>query len=402
MKKITNLFMIAAMALGIAACTGHDEGITPHDVTDAGCVQISATIPGDIWATASRSGELPISGLRLFTLDYSIDDETGKPYVDEETGEYIYGAWYYDIPNEALSFSADGKTVSFVVENLPWKHVAPDEGKYWFSLSGKTPDGSVLSSQLFPAAPASFGQLLEFPTMTPRFSKLTVNVKFDGVNVKEKGVGLPGVSNPDYFDDFIMKAYFYPCDYDLSNEFDPADKYDYIGRDEWNSNHTIQLFVKCEHTYAAKKVSEGCYTYSWGGGYKEEITPQPLKDDTKKFEFWYYDEDLDRKVTKYIDLSQVKVRRADNAPAKDVLDTDGFAPNGIYADGTDFAYNKGEHIVLNITVYPNGGDIDIAGPGPTGVEIDAFVDADESDYTGNLDGTVKIAKKLSSSVLTNK
>lgn len=401
MKTIKNLFMIAAMASGLAACTGHDEGITPPDVTDAGCVQISATIPGDIWATASRSGELPISSLKLTTLVYSIDEETGKPDVDEETGEYSYGAWYYDIPNEALSFSADGKTVSFVVEALPWKHVAPDEGKYWFSLSGETPDGSVLSSQLFPAAPTSFGQLLEFPTMTPRFAKLTVNVKFDGVNIKPKGVRInSGITNPEYYDDFIMRAYYYPYDNGLSNEFDPADKYDYIGTDEWSSDHTIQLFVDCVHTYGATKVSEGCYTYSWGGGYKEEITPQPLSEDTKNFEFWYYDADLDRVVTKYIDLSQVKVRRAGNAPARDVLDTDGFAPNGIYADGTDFAYNKGEHIVLNITVYPVGEDIEITGP--TGIMIDAFVDADESGYTGDLDGVVKTAQKLSPSVLTNK
>ena len=53
MKAIKNMLYIAAMATAITACTSEDA-LAPELNTP---LTVSATIPGDVWAVASRSAE---------------------------------------------------------------------------------------------------------------------------------------------------------------------------------------------------------------------------------------------------------------------------------------------------------------------------------------------------------
>ena len=78
MKTIKNMLYIAAMATAITACSG-EESLSPEAGTP---ITVSATIPGDVWAVASRvAGEERYTGWTLHYTDYKGQSATYSPNV---------------------------------------------------------------------------------------------------------------------------------------------------------------------------------------------------------------------------------------------------------------------------------------------------------------------------------
>ena len=96
MKTIKNMLYIAAMATAITACSG-EESLAPEANTP---ITVSATIPGDVWAVASRSAEgedpsggsssasraLEYSDWTLHYTNYKGEVDTYSPNVSVNNG----------------------------------------------------------------------------------------------------------------------------------------------------------------------------------------------------------------------------------------------------------------------------------------------------------------------------
>ena len=87
MKAIKNMLYIAAMATAITACTA-EESLAPQADQP---ITVSATMPGEVWATASRASSMG-------TLDKTDYSEVELHYTDYK-GE-ISGARSYTPPME--------------------------------------------------------------------------------------------------------------------------------------------------------------------------------------------------------------------------------------------------------------------------------------------------------------
>ena len=83
MKTIKNMLYIAAMATAITACSG-EESLAPEANTP---ITVSATIPGDVWAVASRgAGEEIYSDWTLHYTNYKGEAATYSPIVSVNNG----------------------------------------------------------------------------------------------------------------------------------------------------------------------------------------------------------------------------------------------------------------------------------------------------------------------------
>ena len=83
MKAIKNMLYIAAMATAITACSG-EESLAPEANTP---ITVSATIPGDVWAVASRgAGEEIYSDWTLHYTNYKGEAATYSPIVSVNNG----------------------------------------------------------------------------------------------------------------------------------------------------------------------------------------------------------------------------------------------------------------------------------------------------------------------------
>lgn len=368
--------MIAAMAGSLAACTGHEDSVPAPEVSADEHVQVLATMPGDIWAVTSRSGQTPpVTDVQLLTYVYILDINR-KPILDDD-GNYQTRTQTFKVDDENIEF--DGKEFKFSVPDLKWHHVATNENnQYQFALTGKEPDGTLMWAGLTSDVLDGYAKPLHFPEMQPRTSKFTVNVSFKDVRLRKKGVWFDGaVEIPEYACDLIVEAFYYPPKDE--NFFAPMDNYKYIDKDDWDETGSIMLIVNCFHADEAAKADDGSYTFTWSN-----ITPQPLTQDNgygKQFELKYFDEELDRERTINIDLRQVKVKRAADFP------TEIDEGKGIFAVGEEFCFNRGEHIVLNIVVYPYNPSEELSVG--DNIELEAFTVADD-DYENELNGTVKL------------
>ena len=165
MKAIKNMLYIAAMATAITACTSEDA-LAPELNTP---LTVSATIPGDVWAVASRSaeGEEPSGG-------------SSSPSRAPE-----YSAWtlhYTDYQGNAATYkpadvSVQGSDVSFTTgEKLVWAKIDVTQPIHLTCVTDNgtddTSDDYTLHVSVASATPR---QTLAFETMKPTVAKLTVN-----------------------------------------------------------------------------------------------------------------------------------------------------------------------------------------------------------------------------------
>ena len=128
MKAIKNMLYIAAMATAITACTSEDA-LVPELNTP---LTVSATIPGDVWAVASRSaeGEDPSSG--------SSSASRAPQYSD-------WTLHYTNYKGEAATYSpnvsVNNGTASFTTgTDLVWEQIDATQSMH---LTCKTDNGTA-------------------------------------------------------------------------------------------------------------------------------------------------------------------------------------------------------------------------------------------------------------------
>lgn len=157
MKTIKNMLYIATMATAITACSS-EEVLSPE--ADAP-LTITATIPGDVWAVATRANEgaaaESFSDWTLHYIDYRGEAATYTPTTVAE--------------------GASG--ISFTTGNeLVWAKVKVSEPMHLTArCDNATPavsdDDYTLHTSV---ASATAGEELTFPDMKPTLAKLTVNL----------------------------------------------------------------------------------------------------------------------------------------------------------------------------------------------------------------------------------
>lgn len=157
MKTIKNMLYIATMATAITACSS-EEVLSPE--ADAP-LTITATIPGDVWAVATRANEgaaaESFSDWTLHYIDYRGEAATYTPTTVAE--------------------GASG--ISFTTGNeLVWAKVKVSEPMHLTArCDNATPavsdDDYTLHTSV---ASATVGEELTFPDMKPTLAKLTVNL----------------------------------------------------------------------------------------------------------------------------------------------------------------------------------------------------------------------------------
>lgn len=164
MKAIKNMLYIAAMATAITACTSEDA-LAPELNTP---LTVSATIPGDVWAVASRSaeGEEPSGGS---------SSASRAPQ---------YSAWtlhYTNYQGNAATYapadvSVQGSNVSFTTgEILVWAKIDATQPIHLTCVTDNgtddTSDDYTLHVSVASATPR---QTLAFGAMKPTVAKFTV------------------------------------------------------------------------------------------------------------------------------------------------------------------------------------------------------------------------------------
>lgn len=153
MKTIKNMLYIAAMATAITACSG-EESLAPEAGTP---VTVSVTIPGDVWAVASRAaGEVTYTDWTLHYTDYKGEAATYAPTVTM---------------NEEVEASFTTGT------DLVWEQIDATKPIH---LTCKTDNGTTDDTTddytlHVSVASATPRQTLAFEAMKPTVAKFTVN-----------------------------------------------------------------------------------------------------------------------------------------------------------------------------------------------------------------------------------
>ena len=163
MKTIKNMLYIAAMATAITACSG-EESLAPEANTP---ITVSATIPGDVWAVASRSaeGEDPYDGS---------SPASRAPQ---------YSAWtlhYTDYQGHAATYSpsvtvTDGVASFTTGDDLVWAKIDATQPIHLTCVTDNGTDDTSNDYTLHVSvASATPRQILAFEAMKPTVAKLTV------------------------------------------------------------------------------------------------------------------------------------------------------------------------------------------------------------------------------------
>ena len=169
MKTIKNMLYIAAMATAITACSG-EESLAPEANTP---ITVSATIPGDVWAVASRSaeGEDPYDGS---------SPASRAPQ---------YSAWtlhYTDYQGHAATYSpnvtvTDGVASFTTGDDLVWAKIDATQPIHLTCVTDNGTDDTTDDYTLHVSvANATPREELAFGAMKPVVAKFTV--KFTMVN----------------------------------------------------------------------------------------------------------------------------------------------------------------------------------------------------------------------------
>lgn len=155
MKAIKNIIYIATLSMALTACTEEK----PFEPGSGSPLTVSATVPGEIWAVATRAG----NEISAWTLHY----------IDYKGNKTIY------VPTDV---SVEGSAVSFTTgTDLVWAQI--DHTKPMHLTCGTfdiMPSGErcyyILHTSVASATP---DQPLALGTMTPTVAKLTVNFAFE-------------------------------------------------------------------------------------------------------------------------------------------------------------------------------------------------------------------------------
>lgn len=146
------MLYIAAMAIAIAACTD-EEYLAPEA---NGTLTVSATLPGDAWAVASRTENLTYSEWTLYYKD--------KTNVESS----------YSIPQDNISISENGEVTFTTGTNLVWEHILNGAGDETFHLTCVSSEGVTYYAGTKAAHAA---KTVSFTTpMKPTVAKFTVNL----------------------------------------------------------------------------------------------------------------------------------------------------------------------------------------------------------------------------------
>ena len=152
MKAIIQSFIIAAVATAITACTA-EESLAPQADQP---ITVMATVPGEVWATASRALSDGYSDLTLHYTDYKGEETT-----------YVVPSDNVTMTNNQLSFTTGS--------DLVWERV--DATKPIHLTCNYTANVAERVTFHTSVAQSSPGEVLTFTdAMTPIQAKLTVKV----------------------------------------------------------------------------------------------------------------------------------------------------------------------------------------------------------------------------------
>ena len=169
MKTIKNMLYIAAMATAITACSG-EETLSPEAGTP---VTVSVTIPGDVWAVASRAaGEETYTDWTLHYTDYKGEAATYAPTVTVTMNEKV-----------EASFTTGTDLVWEQINATKPMHLTcvTDNGTASDDTDDYTLHVSVVSAT--PRQPLAFG------AMKPTVAKFTVNFTLTTNSSEEVSIG---------------------------------------------------------------------------------------------------------------------------------------------------------------------------------------------------------------------
>ena len=172
MKTIKNMLYIAAMATAITACSG-EETLAPEAGTP---VTVSATIPGDMWAVASRG-----AGEETYT-DW-------KLHYTGLRGNAVYGVGDTNVTvtNNAVSFT----TYQAEDNKLVWEQIDATKPMHLTCKTDNgTPNDTTDDYTLHVSVDnAPSRQTLAFGAMKPTVAKFTVNFTLTTNSSKTISIG---------------------------------------------------------------------------------------------------------------------------------------------------------------------------------------------------------------------
>ena len=176
MKTIKNMLYIAAMATAITACSG-EETLAPEAGTP---VTVSATIPGDVWAVASRGAGETYTDWTLHYTDYKGYAATYAPTVTEENGTF--------------SFTSD--------KNLVWEQIDATKPIHLTCVTdnGTASDDTDDYTLHVSVASATPREALAFGTMKPTVAKFTVNFTLTTNSTEAISIGFEAKGMADDYD----------------------------------------------------------------------------------------------------------------------------------------------------------------------------------------------------------
>ena len=160
MKAIIQSFIIAAVATAITACTA-EESLAPQADQP---ITVSATMPGEVWATASRA-------VSMGTLDQTDYSDMTLHYTD-----YKGVAATYEVPLNTIEFSVANSAYSFwftTGSDLVWGRVDDTKPIHLTCKEGEVTFHTSVES-------AEPGKELPFTdAIKPTMAKLTVKLTFN-------------------------------------------------------------------------------------------------------------------------------------------------------------------------------------------------------------------------------
>lgn len=323
MKTIKNMLYIAAMATAITACTSEDA-LAPEANTP---ITVSATIPGDVWAVASRSAEG--------------EDPSGSSSSASRAPQY--SAWklhYTDYQGHAATYAPtvtvtmnEEVEASFTTgDDLVWAKIDATQPIHLTCVTDNGTDDTTDDYTLHVSvASATPRQTLAFEAMKPTVAKLTVN--FSNLTDFQSGdftiICKAKVAAGSYDPMTATPSYAWPVEGDATDMEIPL-------------------------TTTGSKAVTGTMLLP-----QQEIALNVIYNNGTAA-------DTADDITLTLDLSKVTVKDAQGA------DTDQQA-NQLKA---------GQHLTLNLKASV------ISLNGPMALEFEAFADADADDYQGDLGGEV--------------
>lgn len=323
MKTIKNMLYIAAMATAITACSG-EESLAPEANTP---ITVSATIPGDVWAVASRSAEGEDPSSSSSSASRAPQYSAWKLHYTNYQG---HAATY--APTVTVTMNEEVEASFTTGDDLVWAKIDATQPIHLTCVTDNgtddTSDDYTLHVSVASATPR---QTLAFETMNPTVAKLTVN--FSNLTDFQSGyftiICKAKVAAGSYDPMTATPSYAWPVEGDATDMEIPL-------------------------TTTGSKAVTGTMLLP-----QQEIALNVIYNNGTAA-------DTADDITLTLDLSKVTVKDAQG-------------------DDTDQQANQlkaGQHLTLNLKASV------ISLNGPMALEFEAFADADADDYQGDLGGEV--------------